>query len=127
MSRKQMLRVVVAVAAVLAFVAAGTAQEKPANVAGKWEMSWEGRQGTQTSTLTLEQDGANLKGTMSGRRGDTPVTGTVKGKEITLTVKRQTPQGEFTQEFKGTVDGDSMKGTLSIGERTIDWTAKKQQ
>lgn len=126
MKSRTMYRAMVAVAAVLALVAVGMAQEKPANVAGKWEMSWEGRQGTQTSTLTLEQDGANLKGTMTGRRGDTPLTGTVKGKSVTLVVKRQTPQGEITVEYKGTVDGDSMKGTLSMGERSIDWTAKKQ-
>lgn len=126
MKSRAMYRAMVVMVAVLAFVAVGIAQEKPANVAGKWEMSWEGRQGTQTSTLTLEQDGADLKGTMTGRRGDTPVTGTVKGKNVTLVVKRQTPQGEITVEYKGTVDGDSMKGTLSMGERSIDWTAKKQ-
>lgn len=126
MSSKSILRAVMALAVVLAFVAVGVAQEKPANVAGKWEMSWEGRQGTQTATLTLEQDGENLKGTMTGRRGDIPVTGTIKGKSITVVVKRQTPNGEFTQEYKGTVDGTSMKGTMSAGERTIDWTAKKQ-
>ena len=126
MKSRTMYRAMVAVAAVLAFVAVGMAQEKPASVAGKWEMSWEGRLGTQTSTLTLEQNGADLKGTMTGRRGDTPVTGTVKGKNVTLVVKRQTQQGEITVEYKGTVDGDSMKGTLSMGERSIDWTAKKQ-
>lgn len=111
--------------AVLAVVAIGTAQEKPANVAGKWEMTWEGPRGPQTSTLTLEQNGADLKGTMSGRRGDTPITGKVKGKEVTIIVERETPQGKFTQEFKGTVDGASMKGTLAMRENTIQWTAKK--
>lgn len=126
MSSKTMLRVVMAVVVVLAFVAVGMAQEKPASVAGKWEVTSEGRQGPQTSTLTLEQDGENLKGTMAGPRGETPVTGAIKGKSITIVVKRQTPNGEFTQEYKGTVDGSSMKGTVERGERTIEWTAKKQ-
>ena len=126
MNSKTMWRAFVAVAAVLAFVAVGVAQEKPANVAGKWEMSWEGRQGTQTSTLTLEQKGADLKGTMAGQRGETPITGTVKGNAITIVVKRETPQGERTIEYKGTVDGNSMKGTAEMGPRTLEWTAKKQ-
>jgi hypothetical protein len=125
MNSKKMWRWTFAAVAVLALVAAGAAQEKPANVAGKWEMSWEGPRGPQTSTLTLEQDGANLKGTMSGRRGDTPITGTVKGKNVTIVVERETPNGKFTQEFKGTVDGASMKGTFTMRENTIQWTAKK--
>lgn len=125
MNSKTMWRWAFAAVAVLAFVAAGAAQEKPANVAGKWEMSWEGPRGPQTSTLTLEQNGATLKGTMSGPRGDAPVTGSVKGKEVTITVERETPRGKFTIEYKGTVDGASMKGTAAMGQRTIEWTAKK--
>jgi len=125
MSSKMIWRWAVLAVAVLAFVAVGAAQEKPANVAGKWELSFEGPRGPQTSTLTLEQTGANLKGTMSGRRGDTPISGTVKGKEVTIVVERETPNGKFTQEFKGTVDGGSMKGTLTMRENTIQWTAKK--
>ncbi|MGH9793886.1 MAG: hypothetical protein ACRD5G_03860 [Candidatus Acidiferrales bacterium] len=125
MSSRTMWRAAFAAVAVLAFVAAGLAQEKPANVAGKWEMSWQGRQGAQTSTLVLEQSGETLKGTMSGRRGDTPVTGTVKGKDVTITVERETPNGKVTIEYKGTVDGNGMKGTAGRGERTFEWTAKK--
>lgn len=125
MNSKRTWRWAMVAVAVLAVVAAGAAQEKPANVAGKWEMTWEGPRGPQTSTLTLEQNGADLKGTMSGRRGDTPITGKVKGKEVTIIVERETPQGKFTQEFKGTVDGASMKGTLAMRDTTIEWTAKK--
>lgn len=125
MSSRTMWRLAFVAVAVLAFVALGSAQEKPANVAGKWEMSWEGPRGPQTSTLTLEQDGDKLKGTMSGRRGDTPVTGSVKGKNVTIVVERETPNGKFTQEFKGTVDGSSMKGTVTMRDNTIEWTAKK--
>lgn len=101
----------------------------PAKVAGKWELSWEGRQGTQTSPVTFEQDGEKIKGTLTqsfqGQTREVPFEGSVKGKEITFSIKRQTPRGEFTQEFKGTVDGDTMKGTFSMGERTVDWTGKR--
>jgi hypothetical protein len=106
-------------------LAAGVAADEPAKVAGKWEMSWEGRQGPQTSTLTFEQDGEKLKGTMSGPRGDTPITGTIKGKEIKFSVTRQTPQGEFTVEYTGTVTGDEMKGTFQAGPMAREWKAKR--
>lgn len=125
MNSKRTWRWAVLAVAVLAVVGVGAAQEKPASVAGKWELTWEGPRGPQTSTLTLEQNGADLKGTMSGRRGDTPVTGKVKGKEVTIVVERETPQGKFTQEFKGTVDGAAMKGTLVMRDTTIEWAAKK--
>lgn len=110
----------------LVFSVAGYGAPQAAKVAGKWEMSWEGRNGTQASTVTFEQDGEKLKGTMVGQQGrETPLEGSIKGKEINFTVKRQTPNGEFTQEFKGTVDGDTMKGTFSMRDRSVDWTAKR--
>jgi hypothetical protein len=29
-------------------------------------------------------------------------------------------------DYKGTVEGDSMKGTMSRGDQKIEWTAKKK-
>jgi hypothetical protein len=109
--------------------------QAPAKVAGKWEMTTQGRQGPVTSTLTLEQDGEKLKGTLSGQRGDAPVTGTIKGNDINFSVTRQTPNGEFTIEYTGKVDGETMKGTISGGPGgggpgggqapVREWSAKK--
>ena len=70
--------------------------DEPAKVAGTWDMAIEGQQGTFNQTLTLEQDGATIKGTLKGRRGDSPVEGTVTGNKLTFTVKRDTPNGTFT-------------------------------
>ncbi len=127
---KNVVRVLaLACALALVFGVVVRAADAPAKVAGKWEITWEGRNGTQTSTVTFEQDGEKLKGTVTsqfqGQTRESPLEGSVKGKEISFTVKRQTPRGELTQEFKGTVDGDTMKGTFSMGERTVDWTAKR--
>ena len=115
----------IAIVCALALVAGAAIAQEPAKVAGKWELTWEGRNGTQTSAVTFEQDGEKLKGTISGPRGESPFEGSIKGKDITFSVKRQTPNGEFVQEFKGTVDGDTMKGTFSMGQRTVDWTGKR--
>ena len=107
----------------LAFAATGYAQG--AKVAGKWELTSEGRQGPMTRNMTIEQDGEKIKGVISGQRGDQEFTGMVKGKDISFTVKFQTPNGERTVEYKGTVDGDSMKGTVEMGQATREWTAKR--
>ena len=98
-----------------------------AKVSGTWEISMEGRNGTMTQTLTIEQTGEKFKGTLKGARGETPVEGTVEGNTISFTVERETPRGKFTQNYTGTVDGDSIKGTVKMGENERDWTAKKQK
>ena len=102
------------------------AADEPANVAGKWEMSSEGPNGTMTQTLTITQDGGAIKGTITGRRGETPFEGTVTGNKISFTVKRETPNGTFVTDYTATVDGDTMKGKSHnerMGDR--DFTAKR--
>ncbi len=125
-----MKKITLAVAALclLALVVSQTAlAQKPANFAGEWELTMEGRQGTITQTLKLEQDGGKVKGTLSSPRGETPVEGTVKGNQISFTAKRQTPRGEMVIEYTGTLEGDTIKGTMGGGQFSRDWTAKKKQ
>ena len=39
----------------------------------------------------------------------------------------ETPRGDFTIVYKATVDGDTMAGTVAMGERgEREWTAKKK-
>jgi hypothetical protein len=120
----------VALLAVLCFAIAGivgVAAAQDAQVAGTWTLSSPGRGGNmQNSALTLKQDGQKLTGTLAGARGgDAPLTGTVTGNNITFSVTRTTQNGEMTIQYTGTVSGDSMKGSLTMGQNTRDWTATK--
>jgi len=101
------------------------AADEPAKVAGTWEMSVEGPRGTFTQTLTIQQEGSSIKGTLTGRRGESPLEGSVTGNKISFTVQRETPNGTFTLEYAGTVDGDSMKGTVHSERFDGEWTAKR--
>ena len=104
------------------------APEEPAKVAGKWVLTWEGRMGPVTANLVLEQDGGKIKGTMTGEMGrEWPVTGTVEGKTVKFSSKRETPRGEITVEYTGTLEGDTLKGTMQMGPMTRDWTAKRKK
>jgi len=98
-----------------------------ANVAGSWELSSQGQNGPMTSTLTIQQDGGTIKGTLKGRRGDAPLEGTVTGNNVSFTVKRQNQNGKtMVMEYTATVDGDSLKGKVHserFGDR--DFTAKR--
>jgi hypothetical protein len=99
------------------------------DVSGTWEMSTPGRDGAmRTSDITIAQDGNKIKVTMPGFRGGDPITGegTLEGNAIEWKIVRQGPQGEMVMTYKGTVDGDTMKGTFTVMENEREWTAKKK-
>ena len=98
------------------------------DVSGDWEMTSQSPRGEMTRALHFDQDGQKIKVTMEGFRGD-EITGegTIEGNKIEWTMTMSTPGGEFTLTYKGTVDGDTMAGTVEMGDRgTRDWTAKKK-
>ena len=109
------------------FGVVGVAVAQDAQVAGTWTLSSQGRGGNmQNSTLTLKQDGQKLTGTLAGGRGgEAPLTGTISGNNIAFSVTRSTPNGDFKLDYTGTVSGDSMKGSVMMGQNTRDWTATK--
>jgi hypothetical protein len=104
-----------------------TQAQAPAKVAGTWQVTNQGRNGVQTSTLTVTQEGGALKGSMKGMNGmEIPLeNGTVSGNSIDFTVTRMGRNGDVKVEYKGTVDGDTIKGTFQQGENSVDWTAKR--
>jgi hypothetical protein len=105
---------------------AHVARAQNTNVAGAWQLSMPGRDGNmRTENLTLQQDGTKLTGTIKGRRGDEPVTGTINGNDIDFSVAITTPNGNMNLEYKGTVNGDSMSGTMQVMGNSVNWTAKK--
>ena len=89
---------------------AAQGDSQPANVAGKWQMSWQGRDGAKTAALQLQQDGSKLTGTLDGERGSAAITGTVNGNNISFTTRAQGHRN-FTLVYTGTIDGDKMSGT----------------
>src|SRR5215470_15990350 len=93
-----------------------TAEAKPANVAGEWNLTVEGPNGTGTPTVTLKQDGANLTGTYKGRFGESPVKGTLKGNDINFVATINAQGQEIPITYSGAVDGDAMKGKVKFGE-----------
>ena len=111
---KILRRLFITMLASTAVVAAVLAAD--ANVAGEWDFQVETQAGTGTPHFSLKQDGANVTGTYKGQLGEAPVTGTVKGNELTMTFK-VSPQGsELAVTYVGTVEGDTIKGKVTLGE-----------
>jgi hypothetical protein len=104
---------------------AAMAQGAAANVAGTWNLTMTSQRGTFEQTLKLEQKDDTVTGTISGRRGESPVKGSVKGDTLTFSVTRETPRGTFTMDYKATVTGESMKGTAGNERFSMEFTGKR--
>jgi opacity protein-like surface antigen len=107
-------RFLIAAAALAAFAAPSFAAD--ANVTGKWTMQVETQAGAGSPTFDLKQEGDKVTGQYAGALGQAPVTGTVKGNEVTLSYTVSGQGQEITVTYTGTVEGDTMKGKVSLGE-----------
>jgi hypothetical protein len=105
---------VVSVAALGAFSFPAFAAD--ANVTGTWNMSVELPMGSGNPVFKLTQNGTDVTGTYEGQLGEAPVTGTVKGNEVELKYTLSAQGMELTVTYAGTVDGDTIKGKVLMGE-----------
>src|SRR5580698_8039499 len=82
--------------------------------------------GRGPSTLVITQDGSNYKVTHKTQRGDVTSPATLSGNTLTWTEEREGRDGNSMKiNFKATVDGDTMKGTLGGGQFNRDFTATR--
>jgi hypothetical protein len=99
-----------AVATSLAVVAEDASMvSQPLSVAGRWQMSWQARLGTEDATIELVQNGSNLCGVFHDPRHSSSLSGTIEGKNISFDVPFPGAR-PYTIAFKGTVDGDKITG-----------------
>lgn len=87
-----------------------------ANVTGEWELTVESQMGTSNPHFVLKQDGTKVSGTYKGMLGEAPVTGTVKGNEVTLNLQVNAQGTDLAITYSGTVDGATMQGTVKLGD-----------
>jgi hypothetical protein len=105
-----------------------------ADISGTWTLSSPGRGGQMMERdITIVQEGGKIKVSMPGRPNQDgtpgePIVGegTIEGNAIQWKIVRQGPQGEMVMEYKGTVDGNTMKGTTMRMDQEVEWTAKKK-
>jgi hypothetical protein len=97
------------------------------DVSGEWNVTVTTPNGERTSTAKFVQEGEKLTVTMTNQRGESTGTGTIKGNAIEWTVTADTPRGKVTRAYKGTVDGNTMKGEVQMGDRgSMEWKATKK-
>ena len=98
-----------------------------ADVTGTWNVTVDSPQGEVAITLDLKQSDSDITGEMKSEFGTADVyDGSISGNKIEFSVKL--PMGPEPVEiiFEGTVDGNSMEGTLDLGPMgSAEWSATK--
>jgi len=118
--RKSMLQLRRGLPLLLLLACIATAADTPARVAGTWNIKVSGEGGSANQTIELQQDGGKIIGTFKGPRQSGSLEGTVDGNNIQFHVKARVPL-----DYTGTVDGNTMKGTMSGRGKTGNWTAER--
>lgn len=129
----------VVVLAVGCLALAAASQSKPADVAGSWEITMvggpEGPGGPPGGgdrppmVVTFVQKGETLEVSMTGGPEGEEIKGTgkISGRDIEFTFSLTGgPMGDMAIVHKGKVDGETMKGTIAMGDMgEMEWTAKR--
>jgi hypothetical protein len=91
--------------------------DKPADVSGAWAMQVDIGGNVVTPGVTLKQDGEKLTGTYSSQMlGEQPLTGTIKGNDITFGFQASFDGNAVKVTYTGKVDKDTMKGSVAFGD-----------
>jgi hypothetical protein len=136
MNRSRLWIVGLAMLALVLSAAVVQGAQQSAKFAGSWDMTvtsggggggGENRGGGGgAQSLTIAQDGDKYKVTHKTERGEGSFDATVSGNSISWTEERAGRDGNTRKiEYKATVDGDSMKGTMGGGQFSREFTAKR--
>lgn len=102
------------------------AAAKGVSLAGTWEYTREAQDGTKrVTTLTIKPD---LTGTYKARDNEFPVTGlAVTGDQVAFKVTMKFNDNEVPMDFKGKVEGDTLKGEFTTERGSREAIFKKVQ
>jgi len=104
---------------------AATAGAAGSAIVGTWEFTQETQQGTRTSTLKIKPD---MTGTYARRDTEFPVTDLkVEGDQVSFKVTMKYNENEVPMEFKGKLEGNTLKGEFTTPRGTREAVGKKVQ
>ena len=85
------------------------------SVAGEWNAIMNTPGGTREFKIIFVVKGDSLSGTVKRPTGEVPLSGTIKGNAITFSYNIVYGDNPLTLTVVGTVDGDTMKGSIDFG------------
>lgn len=98
--------------------------ERPPVIDGQWEVTIGAPGKTMAEHWTIQQNGAKITGTANGARGAMPVSGTMAGARLVVTVK----DGDKVHSVVARLNDDVMDGTVTSGAGEENaWHAKRSK
>ena len=96
------------------------------NISGRWDVEVAFFSSKSTHTLTLEQDGNQLRGSHRGDFSTREIFGTIEGDQIKLQSSDFKPGDAITFTFAGALSGETISGPVYLGEYLkANFTAKR--
>jgi uncharacterized pyridoxal phosphate-dependent enzyme len=109
------------------FTAPEIPQGTPVNVAGIWKVQMKYLCGEGSQRFLLEQQEGAVKGVHQGEIYNGNLTGKVHAHEVTFRSLMPVGGNEIHYSFNGTASGDSMSGTVALGEYGhAQWSATRE-
>lgn len=87
-----------------------------ANLTGRWDVEIEFFSSKSQQALFIEQDGNWIQGSHQGDFSVREMIGNVEGDQVRLRSSERRPGINITFTFVGTISGDTMSGTVYMGE-----------
>ena len=118
----------VGMAVVLAACSATPPKPKGPDLSGNWVLTTESPMGAQDTDMTVKQEGEAISGTISSQMGVVEYKGTVTGgKDVAFGFAFDAQGMSLQIDYKGVVEGDTMKGTAKFGDfGEGNFTAKRK-
>jgi hypothetical protein len=101
----------------LVLVGGGVRAQDKVDVTGTWLLQVETAQGGGSPTFTFKQTGDKIEGTYEGTFGKSDkVKGTVTGNKVQWSFTADAQGTQLNIVYNGTVEKDTMKGTVALGD-----------
>lgn len=96
---------------------------------GTWAITVRAAQGSVSIQMTLRAEDGKLTGTFSGDRGSGDIRGgSVDGKNFEVTIAAQSEGAEASDwVFRGTLDGDSISGTVATTLGNLEFSGSRSK
>ena len=118
---------VVGMGVLLAACASTPPAPKGPNLTGQWVLTTESPMGAQDSEMTVKQTGNELSGTLTSAMGSVDYKGSLTGKDVAFGFLMNAQGMSLQIDYKGVVEGDTMKGTTKFGDfGEGNFTAKRK-
>jgi len=121
------MSMIVGMGVLLAACASTPPVPKGPDLTGQWLLTTESPMGAQDSDMTVKQTGNQLSGTISSSMGSVEYKGELTGSDVAFGFRMDAQGMSMQLDYKGVVDGDTMKGTAKFGDfGQGNFTAKRK-